>query len=194
MGRRKERYRGIGQHYEVTLIPDESGKKATAIAWRQNPIAGTMLIDPGAYCLLSSELDLDQETLWRAYGLGGGASILKVRISIPLSQQGRPSRRASRRRAPLHYGHRLPTRAGDTAPSARARLQRQLDEAAPYPGPPATLHDHISARARFMCACPPGPKVQERTSIRRSASMARPAKCAKLPCDLTRINSVCKRL
>ena len=51
------------------MIPDESGKKATAVTWRQNPIAGTMLTDPGVYCLLSSEVDLDEATLWRTYAM-----------------------------------------------------------------------------------------------------------------------------
>jgi transposase len=67
IGRLKAASRGAGQHYTVTLDTDASGKTATAIHWQKTPVAGTMLTDPGVYCLRSNELTWDAERLWRTY-------------------------------------------------------------------------------------------------------------------------------
>jgi hypothetical protein len=67
LGRLKERSRGIGQHYEITLEPDATGQKAVALTWTQAPVTGTRLTDPGVYCLTSTETSWDEATLWRTY-------------------------------------------------------------------------------------------------------------------------------
>ena len=67
IGRLKQKSHGIAQHYEITVQADESGKKATAINWHKQPKAGSMLTDPGVYCLRTNELSWDAETLWRTY-------------------------------------------------------------------------------------------------------------------------------
>jgi hypothetical protein len=67
IGRLKEKSRGVGQHYEITVTPDETGEKATAITWVKTPRAGCMLTHPGVYCLRSNELTWDAPTLWRTY-------------------------------------------------------------------------------------------------------------------------------
>ena len=51
----------------MTLETDASGKTVTAIHWQKTPVAGTMLTDPGVYCLRSNELTWDAERLWRTY-------------------------------------------------------------------------------------------------------------------------------
>lgn len=67
IGRLKQKSHGIGQHYEITVQADESGKKVTAITWHKEPKPGSMLTDPGVYCLRTNELSWDAETLWRTY-------------------------------------------------------------------------------------------------------------------------------
>lgn len=67
IGRLKAASRGAGQHYTVTLETDSDGKRVTAIRWEKTPVAGTMLTDPGIYCLKSNELTWDAERLWRTY-------------------------------------------------------------------------------------------------------------------------------
>jgi Transposase DDE domain len=67
IGRLKEKSRGIGQHYEITVIPDATGLNATAITWKQTPVKGSKLTHPGVYCLRSNETACDDATLWRTY-------------------------------------------------------------------------------------------------------------------------------
>jgi transposase len=67
IGRLKEKSRGMGQHYQITLEPDAEGKKAVSLSWSQQPVAGTRLTDPGVYCLATNETQWDEETLWRTY-------------------------------------------------------------------------------------------------------------------------------
>jgi transposase len=67
IGRLKEKSRGIGQHYEIVVTPDATGKNAAAIAWTKTPVEGSMLTHPGVYCLRSSETTWGAETLWHTY-------------------------------------------------------------------------------------------------------------------------------
>jgi len=67
IGRLKAKSHGVGQHYQISVQPDESGKKASAITWCKTPKPGSMLTDPGVYCLRTNELTWDAEKLWRTY-------------------------------------------------------------------------------------------------------------------------------
>ena len=67
IGRLKASSRGAGQHYTVTLETDDTQQKVTGLRWEKTPVAGTMLTDPGVYCLRSNELTWDAERLWRTY-------------------------------------------------------------------------------------------------------------------------------
>jgi hypothetical protein len=67
IGRLKEKSRGIGQHYEIAVTPDDTGLNATAITWQQTPLDGSKLTHPGVYCLRSNEIAWDDATLWRTY-------------------------------------------------------------------------------------------------------------------------------
>jgi transposase len=67
IGRLKEKSKGIGQHYDIELLPDASGKKAVGLRWTKQPQAGTRLTHPGVYCLRSNQTDWDSERLWRTY-------------------------------------------------------------------------------------------------------------------------------
>lgn len=67
IGRLKQKSRGASQHYKVDLIADESGKKACGLTWKKVQVEGTMATHPGVYCLRSSEIDWNEEKLWRTY-------------------------------------------------------------------------------------------------------------------------------
>lgn len=67
IGRLKAKSRGAGQHYEISLSADESGKKATAITWEKRPKEGSMATHPGVYCLRTNETGWGEEKLWRTY-------------------------------------------------------------------------------------------------------------------------------
>lgn len=67
IGRLKEANRGVGQHYQITLVADDAGKVATALTWERLPVTGTMATHPGVYCLRSNETSWDEERLWRTY-------------------------------------------------------------------------------------------------------------------------------
>jgi hypothetical protein len=67
IGRLKEKSRGISQHYEVTVTPDETGTIAAAITWTKAPVEGSKLTHPGVCCLRSNETTWEAETLWHTY-------------------------------------------------------------------------------------------------------------------------------
>lgn len=67
IGRLKAKSRGAGQHYEINVTADESGKKVAAITWEKRPKEGSMATHPGVYCLRTNETGWDEETLWRTY-------------------------------------------------------------------------------------------------------------------------------
>ena len=67
IGRLKEKSHGIGQHYEITVTPDETGTKAASITWSKTPVNGSMLTHPGVYCLRSNETTWDAAKLWHTY-------------------------------------------------------------------------------------------------------------------------------
>lgn len=67
IGRLKEKSHGIGQHYQIEIIPDDKGQKAKEIRWQHIPVNGSQLTDPGVYCLRSNVTDWDEETMWRTY-------------------------------------------------------------------------------------------------------------------------------
>lgn len=67
IGRLRERCHGIGQHYQVELQTDSSGKKAMALSWKRKSVPGSQLTNPGVYCLRTNELDWDAQKLWRTY-------------------------------------------------------------------------------------------------------------------------------
>jgi len=67
IGRISERCRGVGQHYAVEVLADDSGEKARAIAFTRHPRDGTRLTHPGVYCLRTNLTEWDREALWRTY-------------------------------------------------------------------------------------------------------------------------------
>ena len=67
IGRLKAKSHGVGQHYQIEIVPDATGTQAQALRWERRPVAGSMLTHPGVYCLRTNELTWDAERLWRTY-------------------------------------------------------------------------------------------------------------------------------
>ncbi len=67
IGRLKEKSRGVGQYYDIELIPDAKGEKAVELRYTRKATPNGPISHPGVYCLRSSETDWDEETLWRSY-------------------------------------------------------------------------------------------------------------------------------
>ena len=67
IGRLREKSRGVGAHYAIDVIADDSGTRARAITWERRPLAGTMITHPGVYCLRTNMAEWDEEALWRTY-------------------------------------------------------------------------------------------------------------------------------
>lgn len=67
IGRAKQRYARAAQHYQVQVVPDESGKNAAAITWEKQVKQGSAAMYPGVYCLRTTLVELDDATLWRTY-------------------------------------------------------------------------------------------------------------------------------
>ncbi len=67
IGRLQEKSCGIGQHYRIDLVHDETGDVVTALNWERRPVDGTRLTHPGVYCLRTNQLQWNEETLWQTY-------------------------------------------------------------------------------------------------------------------------------
>lgn len=67
IGRAKQRYARAAQHYQIDVVPDESGKNVAAITWEKHVKQGSAAMYPGVYCLRTTLIDLDDATLWRTY-------------------------------------------------------------------------------------------------------------------------------
>ncbi|MCO6440042.1 MAG: transposase, partial [Nitrococcus mobilis] len=48
-------------------IPDDRGERARAIHWQRLPVTGSLVTEPGVYCLRSNQADWDEERMWRTY-------------------------------------------------------------------------------------------------------------------------------
>lgn len=69
IGRAKQRYARAAQHYQVDVVPDDSGTNVAAITWERETKKGSAAMFPGVYCLRTTLIDLDDATLWRTYSM-----------------------------------------------------------------------------------------------------------------------------
>lgn len=67
IGRIQEQSHGIGQHYSITLTPEEPSANVTGLTWERVPVSGSQLTHPGVYCLRTNELNWNETTLWQTY-------------------------------------------------------------------------------------------------------------------------------
>jgi len=65
LGRLKQKYSRAARYYEITVEPDASSDKASALRWKRiKPIDETL---PGVYCLRTNQEQWDEATLWHTY-------------------------------------------------------------------------------------------------------------------------------
>ena len=67
IGKLKQTCLGAAQHYAVTVDTNAEQSLVTAIRWQKTPMLGSMLTEPGVYCLRSNETAWNEERLWRTY-------------------------------------------------------------------------------------------------------------------------------
>lgn len=67
IGRLQAKSHGVCQHYQIDLTTAEGSDQVSAISWQRSPIAGSMMTNPGVYCLRTNELTWNETTLWQTY-------------------------------------------------------------------------------------------------------------------------------
>ena len=69
IGRLQKQHARVASHYDINVVADDKGEKAIAVNWSLNVKPGTMMAEPGVYCLRSNVLEWDAETMWRVLHL-----------------------------------------------------------------------------------------------------------------------------
>ncbi len=67
IGKLKQASFGVAQHYAISLETNSEETQVTRLTWEKQPVSGTMMSDPGVYCLRSNETGWSEEQLWRTY-------------------------------------------------------------------------------------------------------------------------------
>jgi transposase len=67
IGRIKQKYSKASKLYKIDVSLDEKSGNAVKICWVRQPEPDTKDGFPGVYCLRTSHMELDEETLWRTY-------------------------------------------------------------------------------------------------------------------------------
>jgi hypothetical protein len=67
IGKLKQASFGVAQHYAIHIETNPEQTAVTGLTWAKQPVVGTMLTDPGVYCLRSNETGWNEEQLWRTY-------------------------------------------------------------------------------------------------------------------------------
>ena len=67
IGRLKQRFSRVAQHYRIDCTLDAKHINTVAIQWHFEPKAGSQATHPGVYMLRTNEVSWDDEQLWRTY-------------------------------------------------------------------------------------------------------------------------------
>ncbi len=67
IGRLKEKYPAIAQHYAISVTKDPVGPNAIDVSWKEKPSLNKKSEANGVYCLRSNNTTMDEETLWKTY-------------------------------------------------------------------------------------------------------------------------------
>ncbi len=67
IGRAKGRYARAAQHYTIDVVKDESKENVISISWTKKPKPGSAASLPGVYCLRTTNMDFNEEQLWKIY-------------------------------------------------------------------------------------------------------------------------------
>jgi hypothetical protein len=174
VGKLKSGSRGVGQHYEVTVVPDDTGTEAAAITWTKKPVAGTMLTNPGVYCLRSNETTWDAAKLWHTYmmltDLEAVFRGLKSELGLhPVSTKRRTVPRAicSSPCSPIRWCRRSAAswrQRANTSPGPACATSWRCSSGSPPPSASATAAPCMSAR-------PPSPNPPCASCTTRSPSV-----------------------
>ena len=154
IGRIKEKSRGVGAHYVIDVIADDSGKKARAVTWERRPLAGTMITHPGVYWPAHQRRGLGRGDvvahLYCAHGCGGRVPLAQIRTRPAPHLPPDPE---ALRRAPVHHRDRLPAGADHPPAPRRAGGARKLGQPATHPRRPAAHHGNLPAQGRPHPSC-----------------------------------------
>src|ERR1019366_7421284 len=155
IGRLKEKSRGIGQHYEITVTPDETGKKAAFIAWTKTPVDGSMLTHPGVCCLRSNETTWDAAKLWHTYtmltDLAAVFRGLKSELGLrPVFHHNEKTHRG----APVHHRAGLSIGPGHPAQTGGRRGDHLMVPSARDPVGATTADGDVPSARRPHSPCP----------------------------------------
>jgi len=67
IGRLKQQYSKAAKHYNIKIYKDEKSGNAVKITWKRMTAPSTKDSLPGVYCLRTSHMELDENTLWHTY-------------------------------------------------------------------------------------------------------------------------------
>ena len=67
IGRLKQKYARVAQHYTITVTPDSESELTKSIQWKHQPKQNTQATHPGVYCLRTNETQWDDASLWKTY-------------------------------------------------------------------------------------------------------------------------------
>ena len=67
IGRLKQKYARVAQHYTITVTPDSEPELTKSIQWKRQPKQNTQAVHPGVYCLRTNETQWDETSLWKTY-------------------------------------------------------------------------------------------------------------------------------
>jgi len=67
VGRIRERYPSIAQHYQIDLASTEDGKKATALTFTRTKGMASRIQRQGCYVIQTSHRDMAPERIWKLY-------------------------------------------------------------------------------------------------------------------------------
>ncbi len=67
IGRLKQQYSKAAKHFNIKICKDEKSDNAVKITWKRTAAPSTKDSLPGVYCLRTSHMELDENTLWHTY-------------------------------------------------------------------------------------------------------------------------------
>ena len=67
IGRLKEKYAAVAQHYAITIIRDPGTPNAADILWEKKKSLDNKSASNGIYCLRSNNTTMDEKTMWKTY-------------------------------------------------------------------------------------------------------------------------------
>ncbi len=192
IGRLKQASFGVGRHYAITVETDAAQTTVTRISWEKQPVAGSMLTEPGTYCLRSNETGWDEERLWRTYimltDLESVFRSLKFELGLrPIHHH----KQETGRWASLHHRPGLPVCASPSPHPPRKGHHRAVECPAPHPLRPTPRHRPIQTTRRSYPLPPQIHPARSQTpghlpSPRPQSPPRRHQETAFLTCHLTK--------